>query len=64
MPSRSALPPPRLRVAKAHIPATYEASFGVPMMGAVFNTLNTLNIRLDFEAIAFRLARSEASVAH
>ncbi|WP_410505680.1 acyl-CoA synthetase [Janthinobacterium sp.] len=42
-----------------NIPATYEASFGVPMMGAV---LNTLNIRLDAEAIAFQLAHSEARV--
>jgi fatty-acyl-CoA synthase len=42
-----------------NIPATYEASFGVPMMGAV---LNTLNIRLDAEAIAFQLAHSEAQV--
>ena len=40
-----------------NIPATYEASFGVPMTGAV---LNTLNIRLDAEAIAFQLAHSEA----
>jgi fatty-acyl-CoA synthase len=42
-----------------NIPATYEASFGVPMIGAV---LNTLNIRLDAEAIAFQLAHSEARV--
>ena len=42
-----------------NIPATYEASFGVPMAGAV---LNTLNIRLDAEAIAFQLAHGEARV--
>ncbi|MEO6352901.1 MAG: AMP-binding protein, partial [Burkholderiaceae bacterium] len=42
-----------------NIPATYEASFGVPMIGAV---LNTLNIRLDAEAIAFQLGHSEAKV--
>ena len=42
-----------------NIPATYEASFGVPMTGAV---LNTLNIRLDAEAIAFQLGHSEARV--
>lgn len=42
-----------------NIPATYEASFGVPMTGAV---LNALNIRLDAEAIAFQLAHSEAKV--
>jgi len=42
-----------------NVPATYEASFGVPMTGAV---LNTLNIRLDAEAIAFQLKHSEARV--
>jgi len=42
-----------------NIPATYEASFGVPMIGAV---LNTLNIRLDAEAIAFQLDHGEARV--
>ncbi|MGE5651957.1 acyl-CoA synthetase [Noviherbaspirillum sp. UKPF54] len=42
-----------------NIPATYEASFGVPMIGAV---LNTLNIRLDAEAIAFQLKHGEARV--
>ncbi len=42
-----------------NIPATYEASFGVPMLGAI---LNTLNIRLDAEVIAFQLAHSEARV--
>jgi fatty-acyl-CoA synthase len=42
-----------------NVPATYEASFGVPMTGAV---LNTLNIRLDSEALAFQLAHSEARV--
>jgi fatty-acyl-CoA synthase len=42
-----------------NIPATYEASFGVPMIGAV---LNTLNIRLDAEAIAFQLKHGEAKV--
>jgi fatty-acyl-CoA synthase len=42
-----------------NIPAIYEAHFGVPMLGAV---LNTLNIRLDAEAIAFQLAHGEAKV--
>jgi fatty-acyl-CoA synthase len=42
-----------------NIPATYEASFGVPMIGAV---LNTLNIRLDAEAIAFQLKHANARV--
>src|SRR5271165_2437001 len=40
-------------------PAMYEAHFGVPMTGAVLNTLNT---RLDAEAIAFQLTHGEAKV--
>ncbi|HTR15517.1 MAG TPA: acyl-CoA synthetase [Acetobacteraceae bacterium] len=40
-------------------PAMVEAHFGVPMAGAV---LNTLNIRLDAEAIAFQLTHGEARV--
>jgi fatty-acyl-CoA synthase len=42
-----------------NIPAMYEAHFGVPMTGAVLNTLNT---RLDAEAIAFMLDHAEAKV--
>ena len=42
-----------------NVPAIYEAHFGIPMIGAV---LNTLNIRLDAEAIAFQLAHGEAKV--
>src|SRR6185295_2706175 len=38
-------------------PPMYEAHFGVPMTGAVLNTLNT---RLDAEAIAFMLEHGEA----
>jgi fatty-acyl-CoA synthase len=41
------------------VPAIYEAHFGVPMSGAVLNTLNT---RLDAEAIAFQLNHGEAKV--
>jgi 3-(methylthio)propionyl---CoA ligase len=40
-----------------NIPAMYEAHFGVPMCGAALNTLNT---RLDAEAIAFMLNHGEA----
>ncbi|HQR55101.1 MAG TPA: acyl-CoA synthetase [Burkholderiaceae bacterium] len=40
-------------------PAMFEAHFGVPMCGAVLNTLNT---RLDAEAIAFMLQHGEAKV--
>jgi fatty-acyl-CoA synthase len=42
-----------------NIPAMYEAHFGVPMCGAVLNTLNT---RLDADAIAFMLAHGEAKL--
>jgi fatty-acyl-CoA synthase len=40
-----------------NIPAMYEVHFGVPMAGAVLNTLNT---RLKAEEIAFQLAHSRA----
>lgn len=40
-------------------PAMYEAHFGVPMAGAV---LNTINIRLDAATIGFILAHGEARV--
>jgi fatty-acyl-CoA synthase len=43
----------------ANTPEMYEAHFGVPMCGAVLNTLNT---RLDAEAIAFMLDHGEAKV--
>ncbi len=42
-----------------NVPAMYEAHFGVPMTGAVLNTLNTC---LDAEAIAFMLQHGEARV--
>jgi fatty-acyl-CoA synthase len=42
-----------------NVPAMFEAHFGVPMCGAVLNTLNT---RLDGEAIAFMLQHGEAKV--
>ncbi len=42
-----------------NVPAMFEAHFGVPMAGAVLNTLNT---RLDAEAIAFMLQHGEAKV--
>ncbi|NIP88211.1 MAG: AMP-binding protein, partial [Gammaproteobacteria bacterium] len=40
-----------------NVPAIYEATFGVPMSGAV---LNTINIRLDARTIAFILEHAEA----
>ena len=42
-----------------NIPAMVESHFGVPMIGAV---LNTLNVRLDAEIIAFMLEHSEAKI--
>lgn len=41
----------------ANIPEMFEAHYGVPMAGAVLNTINT---RLDAEAIAFILNHGEA----
>jgi fatty-acyl-CoA synthase len=43
----------------ANTPEMYECHFGVPMIGAVLNTLNT---RLDADAIAFMLGHGEAKV--
>jgi len=42
-----------------NVPAIFEAHFGVPMLGAVLNTLNT---RLDAAAIAFILDHAEVKV--
>src|SRR5207302_3422453 len=44
----------------ANTPEMFECHFGVPMAGAVLNTLNT---RLDAEAIAFMLEHGEGKVA-
>jgi fatty-acyl-CoA synthase len=43
----------------ANTPEMYECHFGVPMTGAVLNTLNT---RLDADAIGFMLGHGEATV--
>ena len=43
----------------SNTPEMYEAAFGVPMTGAILNTLNT---RLDSSAIAFCLNHGEAKV--
>ncbi len=43
----------------SNTPEMYEAHFGVPMTGAVLNTLNT---RLDADAIAFMLDHGDARV--
>jgi fatty-acyl-CoA synthase len=42
-----------------NVPEIFEAHFGVPMVGAVLNTLNT---RLDADALAFILNHGEAKV--
>ena len=42
-----------------NVPAIYEASFAVPMLGAVLNTINT---RLDARTIAFILQHAETKV--
>jgi len=42
-----------------NVPAIFEAHFGVPMIGAVLNTLNT---RLNAETIAFMLDHGDAKV--
>jgi fatty-acyl-CoA synthase len=42
-----------------NVPAMFDCHFGVPMSGAVVNTLNT---RLDAEAVAFMLDHGEAKV--
>ncbi|WP_244564070.1 acyl-CoA synthetase [Rhizobium sp. RU36D] len=44
-------------IVAANIPEMFEAHFAVPMVGAVLNTINT---RLDAEAIAFILNHAEA----
>ncbi|WP_170392285.1 acyl-CoA synthetase [Ruegeria arenilitoris] len=46
-------------VIAANIPEMYEAHFGVPMAGAVLNTINT---RLDAPIIAFILNHAESKV--
>ncbi|MGI9301776.1 MAG: acyl-CoA synthetase [Gammaproteobacteria bacterium] len=46
-------------VVAPNVPAIYEAHFGVPMTGAVLNTINT---RLDADTIAFILDHGEAKV--
>src|SRR3712207_3643106 len=43
----------------ANTPAMLECHYGVPMAGAVLNTINT---RLDAAAIAFQLDHAEAKV--
>ena len=44
-----------------NVPAMLEAHYGVPMLGAVLNTINT---RLDADTVAYILEHGEAKVAH
>jgi fatty-acyl-CoA synthase len=53
------VPGDTVSVMAANTPEMVEAHFGVPMTGAVLNTLNT---RLDPDTIAFMLRHSEAKV--
>src|SRR5262249_23599275 len=48
-----------IAVMLSNTPEMYECHFGVPMNGAVLNTLNT---RLDADALAFMLEHGEAKV--
>ena len=56
---RGVCPGDTVAVMAPNIPAMFEAHYGIPMIGAVINTLNT---RLDAEALAFMLAHGEAKV--
>src|SRR5262245_53744089 len=46
-------------VLAGNVPATLEAHYGVPMLGAV---LNAMNFRLDAATVAFCIAHGEAKV--
>ena len=56
---RGVAPGDTVSIVAPNVPAIYEASFGVPMAGAVLNTINT---RLDARTIAFILEHAEARV--
>jgi fatty-acyl-CoA synthase len=57
--ARGVAPGDVVAVIAPNTPPMYEAHFGVPMAGAVLNTLNT---RLDAEALAFMLRHGGAKV--
>lgn len=56
---RGVKPGDTVAVMASNTPEMVECAFAVPMMGAV---LNTLNVRLDCDAVAFCLNHGEASV--
>ncbi|XP_010524572.1 PREDICTED: acetate/butyrate--CoA ligase AAE7, peroxisomal [Tarenaya hassleriana] len=56
---RSIGPGSTVAIIAPNVPALYEAHFGVPMSGAV---LNTVNIRLNAPTIAFLLGHSQSKV--
>ncbi len=55
--ARGVLPGDTVAILSPNLPEMVEAHFGVPLAGAV---LNTLNIRLDADSIAYMLRHSEA----
>jgi fatty-acyl-CoA synthase len=57
--SRGVVKGDTVTVIAANVPEMFEAHFGVPMSGAVLNTVNT---RLDAEAVAFILNHAETKV--
>src|SRR5512141_1372198 len=57
--ARGVGPGDTVAVMASNTPEMYECHFGVPMLGAVLNTLNT---RLDADAIAFMLNHGNARV--
>jgi fatty-acyl-CoA synthase len=56
---RGIRPGETVAVMAPNVPAAFEATYGVPMAGAV---LNALNVRLDPETIAFTLQHGEAKL--
>jgi fatty-acyl-CoA synthase len=56
---RGVKPGDTVAVMLANTPEMYECHFGVPMTGAILNTINT---RLDFDTVSFMLEHAEAKV--
>jgi fatty-acyl-CoA synthase len=56
---RGIVPGDTVSIIAPNLPEHFEAHFGVPMSGAVLNSINT---RLDAEAIAFMLQHAETKL--
>ena len=56
---RGVQPGDTVAVMLANTPEMYECHFGVPMAGAILNTINT---RLDFDTVSFMVEHAEAKV--